>query len=146
MPFILPYVSTKLNHLSSPDFTSLFKQVCANQGATGDEQVTSPPLMFRSVTQLCRTIDNQGSLLGRLDGPPKAPPRCPCKKFRMRFKVQHKATPGEWHLATSDMGAIADLTEGRAGTAELQQKLEEGRGLRLTVPPQSQLHLSLLRH
>ena len=141
MPFIVPYVNTKLNHMSSPTFTSIFKQVCEKQGATGDEQTIEPPLKYRSVTQLCRTLDNQGAMLGRLDGPPKGPPGCPCEKFKASFKVQHKAIPGELHLATSDMKAISVLTQDRAGTAELQRKMEEGRGLRLTTPPQSQQHL-----
>ena len=44
------------------------------------------------------------------------------------------------HLATSDTRVIADLTQGRAGTGELQGKMEQGRGLRLTTPPQTQQH------
>ena len=54
--------------------------------------------------------------------------------------MQHKAIPGELHLATSDMKAMSVLTQDRAGTAELQREMEEGRGLRLTTPPPPERH------
>ena len=142
--FIIPFVSMSLNSLRPASFQSMFEKVCKDMGASVRPGLQRPKIMFRSSTKLSRNLDNQGVMLGRLRKPPGKLPSCCCKSVDREYCTQHAATPGQWHLATSDMTAIPQITgtrQDKAGTQELQSRMREGRGLRLTDPPQSPEHL-----